>query len=130
MLIILWSHFNVHINLKYMYSVCVFVQLGGCPLRGKSSMCMMCLKYRIILLIVIKNLWVILSHISCSGAPPRTSLGRLQRPSDPSTFPHTALHLPFRHLAINLFCRRAVATSMRKLQRKHRKMWRNARHYS
>ena len=34
--------------------------LGGCPLSGKSSMCMMCLKYRIILLIVIKNPWVIL----------------------------------------------------------------------
>ena len=29
--------------------------LGGCPLSGKSSMCMKCLKYRIILLIVIKN---------------------------------------------------------------------------
>ena len=29
--------------------------LGGCPLSGKSSMCMMCLKYRIILLIIIRT---------------------------------------------------------------------------
>ena len=36
------------------------------------------------------------------------------------------LHLPFRHLAINLISRGTVATSMRKLQRKHSKMWRNA----
>ena len=28
------------------------------PVEQKSSMCMMCLKYRIILLIVIKNPWV------------------------------------------------------------------------
>ena len=40
------------------------------------------------------------------------SEGRLQRPSDPSTFPHSALHLPFRHLAINIICDRAVATSI------------------
>ena len=33
----------------YSYTLC------GCPLSGKSSMCMMCLKYRIILLIVIKE---------------------------------------------------------------------------
>ena len=30
------------------------------PVLGESSMCMMCFKYRIILLIVIKNPWVIL----------------------------------------------------------------------
>ena len=81
---------------------------------------MMCLKYRIIL-----TRGQFYSHIFRFGAPPRTPLGRLQRRSDPSTFPHAALRLPFRHLAINLFCRRAVATSMRKLQRKHRKIWRN-----
>ena len=46
------------------------------------------------------------------GAAPYT-LGRLQRPPpDPSTFPHSAMHLPFCHLAINLICRRAVATSI------------------
>ena len=89
-------------------------------------MCMMCLKYRIILLIVIKNRGSFYSHIMCFGAPPRTPLGRLQRPSDPSTFPYSALHVPFRHLAMNVICCRAVATSLRKLQRKHRKMWRNA----
>ena len=33
----------------------IMLVLGGCSLSGKSSMCMMCLKYRIILLIVIKN---------------------------------------------------------------------------
>ena len=38
-------------------------RLGGCPLSGKSSMCMMCLKYGIILLIVMKNLWVQFTHI-------------------------------------------------------------------
>ena len=43
--------------------------LGGCPLSGKSSMCMMCLKYRIILLIVIKNLWVILLTYFLLTAP-------------------------------------------------------------
>ena len=86
----------------------------------------MCLKYWIILLLVIKNPWVILlKYVLLRGAA-RTPLGRLQRPSDPSTYQRSALHLPFRHLAINLICRRAVATSMRKLQRKHRKMWRNA----
>ena len=30
-------------------------QLGGCPLSGESSMCMMCLKYTITLFIVIKK---------------------------------------------------------------------------
>ena len=59
--------------------------LGGCPLSGKSSMCMMCLKYRIILLIVIKNPWVILltSGLLFDIAP--------------------ALDLvPYRHLAVNV----------------------------
>ena len=32
---------------------CTFCTLGGCPLSGKSSMCMMSLKYRIILKITI-----------------------------------------------------------------------------
>ena len=102
------------------------LQLDWCSLSGKSSMCMMCLKYRIILLIVIKNPLVILLTYFLHRAPARTLLGRLQRPSDPSTFPYSALHLPFRHLAINLICRIALATYMRKVQRKHRKMWRNA----
>ena len=95
--------------------------LGGCPLRGKSSMCrfMMCLKYRIIL-----TRGSFYLHILCSGRRPVRPY--LAGPSDPSTFPHSALHLPFRHLAINVICRRAAATSVRKLQRKHRKMWRNA----
>ena len=45
------------------------------------------------------------SHIFCSGAPPRTPLGCLQRPSDPqlvcsppsvaSTFPHSKYHSHF-----------------------------------
>ena len=105
---------------KWIEQLIFINKLGGCPLRGKSSMCMMCLNYRIILLIVIKNPWFILLAYFW--------LGRIQRPSDPSTFPHSALHLPFRHLAINLICHREVATSillMWKLQRKHRKMWRN-----
>ena len=43
----------------------------GCPLSGKSSMCMMRLKYRIILLIVIKNPWVILlTYCLLPGAAP------------------------------------------------------------
>ena len=46
-------HEHFHVNNLYFSN-----QLGGCPLSGKSSMCMMCLKYRIIQLIVIKNPWV------------------------------------------------------------------------
>ena len=54
-------------------------------MSGKSSMCMMCLKYRIILLIVIKNPWVIL-----------LTSGLLFDIA-------TALDLvPYRHLAINI----------------------------
>ena len=88
-------------------------RIGGCPLRGKSLMCMMCLKYRIILLIVIETPWKYLLTYYFSGAPPRTPLGRLQLTSDPqlvcsppSVVPtlkiSLALHLPCRHLAINL----------------------------
>ena len=52
-------------------SICLYYKLVG-----KSSMCMMCLKYRIILLIVIKNAWVILltalrhCHSSASTVSP------------------------------------------------------------
>ena len=62
-----------------------------CPFSGKSSMCMMCWKYRIILLIVIKNPWVIL-----------LTSGLLFDIA-------TALHLVlYRHLAVN------IATAIRR----------------
>ena len=57
------------------------------PVEGESSMCMMCLKYRIILLIVIKNPWVILLTYF---------LLRVTLISD-----HSLAALPFRHPAIN-----------------------------
>ena len=61
------------------------IKLGGCPLSRKSSMGMMCLKYRIILLIVIKNPWVIL-----------LASGLLFDIA-------TTLHIvPYRHLAVNV----------------------------
>ena len=41
--------------------------LGGCPLSGKSSMCMMCLKYRIILLFF----FILLTCFLLRGAAPR-----------------------------------------------------------
>ena len=77
------------VNISKVWDV-VYV-LGGCPLSGKSSMCMMCLKYRIILLIVIKNPWV---NLHTSGLLFDIA---------------TALHLVlYRHLAVN------VATAMRR----------------
>ena len=100
-------------NEKNAFEVLLFLyrQLGGCPLSGKSSMCMMCLKYRIILLIVIKNPWVQFTHIFLlRGAAPYPA-GALTAPLRPpaglfATFGGfdipTALYLPFRHLAINL----------------------------
>ena len=46
-------------------------ELDECPVRGKSSMCKMCLKYRIILLIVIKNpLVILLTYFLLRGAAP------------------------------------------------------------
>ena len=96
-------------------------------------MCMMCLKYRIILLIVIKNpLVILLTYFLLRGAAPYPAAGALTaplRPFDIPTFSSAStvcMRLSFLHLAINLICRRAVATSVRKLQRKHRKMWQNA----
>ena len=63
--------------------------LGGCPLSGKSSMCMMCLKYRILLLIVIKNPWVILlTYFLLRGATP---------------YPTGAPTAPLRHRALRPF---------------------------
>ena len=80
-------------------------------------MCMMCLKYRIILIIVIKNPWVQFTHIFFApGAAPYPA-GALRPPAGLlATFggfdihnvtlisDHSlaALHLPFRHLSINL----------------------------
>ena len=58
-------------------------------MRGKSSMRMMCLKYRIILLIVIKNLWVILlTYFLLRGAEPypAEALTAPLRPFDIPTF--------------------------------------------
>ena len=60
--------------------------LGGCPLRGKSSMCMMCFKYRIILLIVIQNPWVILlTYFLLLGATPYPAGGAYCAPQTPKT---------------------------------------------
>ena len=89
------------------------ISLGGCPLREKSSMCMMCLKYRIIQLFVIKNPWkYLLTYFLFRGAAPcpAWALTAPLRPqlvcSPPSVVPtlriSLALHLPCRHLAINL----------------------------
>ena len=63
-----------------------YIILGGCPLRGKSSMCMMCLKYRIILLIVIKN--PLLTYFLLRGRPvPRW--GAYSTPQTPSWLQHS-----------------------------------------
>ena len=107
----------------------LYALLGGCPLGGKSSMCMITLKYRIILLIVIKYPWVILlAYFLLRGTAPYPA-GVLTVPPKPFDIPtFGSASIPFRHLAINLICRSAVATSIlltRKLQRKHRKMWQN-----
>ena len=49
----------------------VSMLLGRCPLSRTSSMCMMYLKYRIILLIVINNPWVhLLTYFLLRGAAP------------------------------------------------------------
>ena len=79
-------------------------------------MCMMCLIYRIILLIVIKNPWVhglntiLLTYFLLRGAagaltaPLRPPAGLIATFGgfDISDHSLAALHLPFRHLAINL----------------------------
>ena len=71
----------------HQYTVLLFLVLGGCPLSGKSSMCMMCLKYRIILLIVIKNPWVILlTYFLLRGAAPYLA-GALTAPLRPFDIP-------------------------------------------
>ena len=85
------SNLNQRNAIRGTINACLLVlfsslELGGCPLRGKSSMCMMCLKYRIILLIVIKNVDIMYSRMFCSGAPPRTPLWCLQRPGLLTTF--------------------------------------------
>ena len=90
-------------------------KLGRCPLSGKSSMCMMCLKYRTILLIVVKNPWVHLLTYFWLLVAARYPAGSLTEPLRPvagllATFSGfdisdhrlAALHLPFCHLAINL----------------------------
>ena len=102
--------------------------LGGCPLRGKSSMCM-CLDHTINCYKEpvghFTHIFVALGH----HPVPRWGSAPQSQTLCPQTLRHFHIQLciyHFRHLAINLICRRAVATSMRKVQRKHRKMWRNA----
>ena len=63
------------------------LQLDWCSLSGKSSMCMMFLKYRIILLIVVKNPWVILlTYFFAPGAGPYPA-GALTAPLRPFDIP-------------------------------------------
>ena len=71
-------------------------------------MCKMCLKYRIILLIVIKNPWVhLLAYFLLRGAVPYP-VGAITSPLRPPAgllaifggFDIPTLHLPFLHLAI------------------------------
>ena len=81
-------------------------------MRGKLSMCMMCLKYRITLLIVIKNAWkYVLTYFSLRGAAPYPA-GAITSPLRPPAgllcfdIPtlkiSIALHLPCRHLPMYL----------------------------
>ena len=80
---------------------CLFSKvLGGCPLSGKSSMCMMCLKYRIILLLF----FILLTYFLLRGAAPNPA-GALTAPLRPqlvctppsvaSTFSHSKYHSHF-----------------------------------
>ena len=70
-------------------------------------MCMMCLKYRITLLIVIKNPWEnpwVLAYFLLRGAAPYPAgAGAITAPLRPPSFDiPAALRLQFRHLVINL----------------------------
>ena len=77
-------------------------------------MCMMCLKYRIILLIYEEPVEIFTHQCFAPGRRPVPRSKKAGLHFDIAT----ALHVPFRHISINVATAVAVAISTRKLHRK------------